>query len=132
LTNTLWPVHVLTSESEARVLLEKALERLPDLRSDGLTGEGDLLDGHLLAIAICNDFLLGVRPRKSVDDRHTAVDIAGIIQSWGQKITVPHGAVIAAAVGYGFSYRPCGVSAYLNLQWRDVTRRTRCGGLNRP
>lgn len=118
-----WPWKLLTNKGEAQILLRVALERAPSLRADGLTGEGDFPDLRL--VAACNDFLLPVRTRYSVDDRWTAVQRVATMQDWlitrefDFEAKDTHGAFIAAALGRGAAYLQCGNSCYLNLRGRD-------------
>lgn len=122
-----WPWHLLTNEGEAKILLREGLRKAPSLRAHGLTGDGDLPDLRL--IAACNDFLLPVRLRDSVDDRTTAVQRADALLAWVRTREFAfdeaglHGALIACALGRGAAYLQCGDSCYLNLRSRDFADR---------
>ena len=127
MTQTLWPVQVLTSEDEARRYATYTLHRYPDLRADGIGTDGPPLTDHLVAVAVCYDFLLAVRARRSIDDRYTSSDVAPLVEAWalrhGLNVKVPHGALIAAAVGQRFTAQQVGVGAYFNMRRSDVERR---------
>lgn len=122
---TKWPWNVLTNEGEARILLAAALERAPSLRADGLTGEGN--PPELPLVAICNDFLLPVRFRKTIDDSETAAQRAYGLLPWvrsrGIEAPTMHGAFIAAALGRGAEFAVCGISCYVNLSSQDFFTR---------
>ncbi len=127
MTTTLWPLQVLTNEEEARRYVTYTLHRYPDLRADGIGTDGPPLTDHLVAVAVCYDFLLAVRARRSIDDRHTSADLAADVETWalrqGLVVKVPHGALIAAAVGQRFTAQQVGIGAYFNMRRSDVERR---------
>ena len=121
-----WPYSILTSEGESRVLLKEALLKAPDLRHDGLTGEGPA--PSLVLIGFCNDFLMAIRPRNTVDDSCTAAERARDLEAWAAYHKLPtdglHGAFIAAALGGArFTYNRVGISCHLNLSSRDFADR---------
>lgn len=122
-----WPWKLLTNAGEASILLRLALEKAPALRAAGLTGDGEPPDLQL--VAACNDFLLPVRRRKSIDDRWTAVQRAEQLLEWitSREFSFDpvgvHGALIAAALGRGADHVQCGGSCYLNLSSRDFSDR---------
>ena len=128
----LWPLTVLTSEEQAERLLDAATQKIPDLRADGIGGTMHPPD--LVHVALCNDFLVTVRRRKSIDDRRTSVEMAAMLEPWAASKRIPpvtlNGALIAAAVGAGASYKACGLATLLNLSRSDFERRL--NSLTRP
>jgi len=123
---------VLTSEQQAEDLLTYATRKIPSLRSDGIDGTSHPPD--LVHVALCNDFLVTVRRRRSIDDRRTSVEMAQLLEPWATSLRIPfdtlNGAFIAAAVGSGCGFNPAGIAAQLNLSRSDFERRL--NSLTRP
>jgi hypothetical protein len=133
-------MNIATTHEEARLLLTKALEAIPNLTYYGvgipeqpkvyqekgiefikeetakLQAE---MERHLDEIAICADWIKQVKPTKTVRSGSYSNGFKDRVEDWcrkkGSSRYISNGSFIAAAVGLGFRFTITGRNAAFNI-----------------